>query len=253
MEAYSEIENLIEKYYKGETSLEEEKRLRVFFQGKDIPGHLKSYQEQFLSIEAMRSVKADRLSEDVLFAKVERKIKETGTIPLTPNINWFYRIAAAAALVLLGYFAQDQFGDSEVDALKEELAQMKRALLIGLGGTSASGRLQAVSNSLYFDEVDDEIVSVLIATMSDDPNVHVRTKAIETLVKLGGNAKVKRALTNALLEEKEPTVQIVLIEAMVVLRQKTAIEALQKITEDYAVLKEVRNKAYTSLFKLKKL
>lgn len=42
-----QIEILLERYFSGETSLEDEKVLKEFFHGKDIPLHLASLKEQF--------------------------------------------------------------------------------------------------------------------------------------------------------------------------------------------------------------
>ena len=42
------IENLLEKYFEGETSLEEEKSLRIYFtETLNIPPHLEKYQALF--------------------------------------------------------------------------------------------------------------------------------------------------------------------------------------------------------------
>lgn len=39
---YKKIEKLLEKYWNGETSLQEEQQLRHFFQSPKVPGHLKN-------------------------------------------------------------------------------------------------------------------------------------------------------------------------------------------------------------------
>lgn len=44
---YKYIDQLLERYWKGDTSLEEEAILRSFFSQTDIPGHLKRYKELF--------------------------------------------------------------------------------------------------------------------------------------------------------------------------------------------------------------
>ena len=44
---FRRIENLLERYFDGNTSLEEEKILKEFFQGDDIPQHLVSLKESF--------------------------------------------------------------------------------------------------------------------------------------------------------------------------------------------------------------
>lgn len=44
---FRQIEKLLESYFKGETSLSDEKALRAFFDQEDIPEHLKSLKSQF--------------------------------------------------------------------------------------------------------------------------------------------------------------------------------------------------------------
>jgi len=41
------IENLIEKYFEGETSLKEEAQLRDYFTSHKVPAHLEEYQDLF--------------------------------------------------------------------------------------------------------------------------------------------------------------------------------------------------------------
>ncbi|MGN1260584.1 MAG: hypothetical protein ACI4UC_05720, partial [Alloprevotella sp.] len=45
---YSSIEQLLERYWQCETSLEEEARLRAFFNGDNVPRHLLRYKELFV-------------------------------------------------------------------------------------------------------------------------------------------------------------------------------------------------------------
>ena len=44
---FRQIETLLEQYFSGETSLEDEKVLKEFFKGEDIPPHLQSLKTQF--------------------------------------------------------------------------------------------------------------------------------------------------------------------------------------------------------------
>ena len=43
------IEQLLERYWQCETSLEEEAQLRAFFNGSDVPEHLLRYKDLFVS------------------------------------------------------------------------------------------------------------------------------------------------------------------------------------------------------------
>lgn len=55
---YNEINSLLEKYFAGETSLEEEQQLRLAFARKDLPEALKVYQPMFLYLNEAGQEKA---------------------------------------------------------------------------------------------------------------------------------------------------------------------------------------------------
>ena len=76
------------------------------------------------------------------------------------------RIAAAIVFIVVGYGAAQMINDSELDQMKSEMAQMK-ALMFDKEG-SASGRLQAVSNTMKLPEADSETIDALIEAMIFD-------------------------------------------------------------------------------------
>ena len=254
-----DIETLIEKFYLGETSLTEEKQLQDFFQREDVPGHLKSYQAQFQFLSTSGEQKWESFSEEKLFGKLESKLveeKEPEVIKMSPGKNavWWYRVAAAVALVLVGYFVGNSFkANDEVGELRAELQQMKSLMLAQLDNTSASSRLQAVNSSFAFSEADGQILEALITRMNEDQNANVRRKAIEALARFGNQALVKSALISALGSEKEPAVQIALINVLVGLKEKSAINGMQQIINDDEKLTFVKEEARMGIFKLKSL
>lgn len=251
MKEYKDIEKLIEQYYNGETSLEEELQLQTFFEGEDIPDHLRSYQDQFKAVTRMTEAKSS-MSDDELFAKIQ---KEAVVVKMRPPVlNWAYKVAAAVALVLTGVWVGNQLRpDNGISEIQAQLDEMKELMFTQLKSNSASGRLQAVSNSMVFDEADDETVDILIATLKNDESQHVRSKAAQALVKFSADDKVKIALRNALLEESEPAVQIALIEGLVSLKEKSSIDVLEQLSENDNVLKEVKDEAHLGIFRLKEL
>ena len=58
---YKYIEQLLERYWECETSLEEEQILRSFFNQKDVPARLLQYKEVFAIAD---EDKENRLSDD---------------------------------------------------------------------------------------------------------------------------------------------------------------------------------------------
>lgn len=254
MNSNKDIEQLIERYFNGETSLEEEKQLQVFFQGEDIPNDLKTYQDQFLMNSTLGKMNASHFSDDDLFSKLDEAASESKVVSLHSNksnmLTWTYRVAAAVALIMVGFWVGEKFStQGEVEQIQQELALLKSQL----ESSSASGRLQAVSNVSEANQSNEEMILTLEAVMKNDPNMHVRTKAVEALGKMAKSERILMALTEALLEESEPAVQIAIIEALVKTQEKAAIESLEKLTEEDDVLKDVKDEAYLGIFKLKEM
>ena len=111
---YKYINQLLERYWNCETSLEEEGILRAFFSQKDVPAELRQYQPLFAyqQLEA----KEKHLSADFdnrLLAMIEEdepiKVKAR-TITLTQRLKPLFKAAAVVAIFLtLGNAAQESF------------------------------------------------------------------------------------------------------------------------------------------------
>ncbi|MEE1270773.1 MAG: pyruvate ferredoxin oxidoreductase, partial [Prevotellamassilia sp.] len=65
---YKYIEQLLERYWNCETSLEEEQILRTFFNQKEVPAHLARYQELFMFEKAQQDVSLGEDFDEKLLA-----------------------------------------------------------------------------------------------------------------------------------------------------------------------------------------
>ena len=94
---YKYINQLLERYWNCETSLEEEGILRAFFSQKDVPAELRQYQSLF-AYQQMES-------------KAEEPVKmKARTITLTQRLMPLFKAAAVVAIFLtLGNAAQESF------------------------------------------------------------------------------------------------------------------------------------------------
>jgi hypothetical protein len=93
-----EIERLLDLYYDGLTSTEQEKELRDFFASEDVPIHLEHEKDMFAFFkeEAEHTYK-----EEIVSLKKESKLK----------INWMRYAAAAVLFIGLGWFSNVQYND----------------------------------------------------------------------------------------------------------------------------------------------
>lgn len=96
------IDRLIQKYETGETCLAEEKELRTFFSGENIPSHLAEYKAIF---EFYSEEGRDRLSDATFENRFLDKIGQDGSQKIK-SINskkaYAYLGIAATILLLLG-------------------------------------------------------------------------------------------------------------------------------------------------------
>ena len=102
---YKYIEQLLERYWQGETTLQEEAILRAFFCQPDIPDHLRKYQPLFV-LE-----KEEPLGDDFdarILGMIEEEDKpKAKVVTLTSRLMPLFKAAAIVAIILtLGNAAQ---------------------------------------------------------------------------------------------------------------------------------------------------
>ena len=101
------IEALLEKFYEGNSSLQEEKMLRDFFRGNDVPPHLKLHQPLFIFYgEEQQNKLNEKDFDQKLTAQFEYEADETPVISIHPVRTRFMYITgiAASILLLIGLF-----------------------------------------------------------------------------------------------------------------------------------------------------
>ncbi|MCE7062017.1 HEAT repeat domain-containing protein [Dyadobacter sp. CY343] len=242
------IEKLLEKYYEGETSVEEERELKRFFREESVPKDLESHAAQFGYFAAAREEYPSLTFTGALAARLDPP--QQG--PVRRFTSWIVQIAAGLALLLVGFAGgyvlqkgSDRSGDriagsaDEVPrhAIKNALAFEKMA------STSASERIQAVNQSYELTNVDTETTQLLINTLNFDPNINVRLAACQALVHFENEPQVNEALIHSLSIQTDPNIQILLIEALVAIREKRASEQFQQLARNGKNMEVVRLRA----------
>ncbi len=155
------------------------------------------------------------------------------------NTSWktAIQIAATIALVLSGYFfgkfQNNEFFSKEIAVLKKEKTQMKEVMTISLiENESASKRLQAVNYAEEFEKPGNDILKALINKMNYDDHINVRLAAAEALAKFSDSEMVRKALIHAMDLEKDPSMQIELIQILVSIEEKRAVPSMEKLLQE---------------------
>ena len=99
---YKYIEQLLERYWSGETSLEEENILRAFFSQKDIPASLLPYRDIFVYQAVSKSEEVlDSDFDDKILALIdEPEVVKARTITLRQRLAPMFKAAAVVAIML---------------------------------------------------------------------------------------------------------------------------------------------------------
>ena len=122
---YKYIEQLLERYWNCETSLEEEQILRSFFRQKEVPAHLLRYKQLF----AYQDVEKEKgLGDDFdtrILTRIERPVVKAQRLTMRTRFMPLFKAAAMiAVLFLMGTVMQhtffaDEALDYNYDAYKD--------------------------------------------------------------------------------------------------------------------------------------
>ena len=127
---YQYIEQLLDKYFEAQTTLEEEQILRAFFAQEDVPVHLLSYRKLFISQSFGKNAESlgDDFDQRILSLINEEEVKEpqhvkARKVSLNKRLRPLYKAAACVAVVLaIGQAAQMPYYKSEAEQ-QENLAR----------------------------------------------------------------------------------------------------------------------------------
>lgn len=115
---YKYIEQLLERYWQCETSLEEESQLREFFSKREVPAHLLRYKDLFVYQQVQREVGLGDDFDARMLARVEVPVVKAKRLTAAGRFMPLFKAAAVIALILtLGNVAQHTFTAGEEESL----------------------------------------------------------------------------------------------------------------------------------------
>lgn len=153
------IDDLLQRYWACETSLEEEQQLCDYFQGSDIP---EQHKEAAAMFRYFSSNKKKSIGEgfDNKVLQLTHTAKKTKVVPLVVNTM---RIAAGiAVLVVAAYFVRKEVRQSDPVAMEDTYSDPKLAfeetkkalMMISKGFTQAETEARKIN---LFNEAQEEI------------------------------------------------------------------------------------------------
>ena len=168
-------------------------------------------------------------------------------------------VAAGLALLITGSFIgifistgiKNSKSVNDLSQLKSEVNELKRTVMFTmLKDESSSYRIQAVNYADDIKNPDEKVIGVLLSTLNHDKNVNVRMAAAYALAKFADQKMVSDSLVQSLSLQVDPILQVTLINILVEKKDKRAIEPMQRIINNSATLKEVKEVAGNGIMTL---
>ncbi|WP_308755474.1 hypothetical protein [uncultured Bacteroides sp.] len=145
------IEQLLERYWQCETSLEEEAQLRAFFTKGDVPGHLLRYKDLFVYQQLQQEEHLGADFDARVLARVEAPVVKARRMTLAARFMPLFKAAAVVAVVLsLGNMMQHSlFADVQEVAAADTIGKQISAPSVALSGEVAVTHEKQMLDSLH--------------------------------------------------------------------------------------------------------
>ncbi len=160
-----------------------------------------------------------------------------------------FRFGAAFVLVLAGVGGGFWFGSrgaagGRVEALSREVQNIRQSM----GETlmlqaSSSERLRGIGYMEKVQAPGRRTIDALLQTLDSDLSVNVRLAAADALYLFAGQPGVKEGVIRSLAGQVSPSVQVALIDLLVDMREKRAVDALKLLAGNAKLNPDVRRKA----------
>jgi len=241
--------------------ISEEKLIEFLENGKvdnRIASHLASCQqcenrlhELSTIIHLMSDSKENKAPANIAFEIAHAIEEEKRNLPSsTVGLN-YWQVAAAIALLIVGYTLGSYSGNNEnsdLSALKAEVAALKEVTMVNaLQNYSASQRIQVVNQIQETPKASIKLIQALLETLNTDESPNVRYAALQAITKFEADSALKEKLVSSLKGQEDPLIQIALISYLVQIEEKTAIAPLRDLVNEKDASPEVVRQAKIAL------
>lgn len=108
-------------------------------------------------------------------------------------------------------------------------------------GVTANLRIEKIENIVNITKPDVKIFKALNLALLNDRKINVRLSAIETMLHFTDEELVRNNLIMAIPHQNSPIVQVMLVDAMVSLQEKSALPQIEKLLADGEIEDDVKH------------
>ncbi|UCE40469.1 MAG: HEAT repeat domain-containing protein [Candidatus Aminicenantes bacterium] len=140
----------------------------------------------------------------------------------------------------LGYIL---FSGSQSAELRREVQDMRQMLAVSLlDQRSTTERLRGVNLSYGLENPDSRTIEALLDTLNNDPNINVRLAAVDAMYLFYDSPSVREGIIQSLSQQESPFLQAALVDLLVSVRERQALESFKKLIAANELDPKVRQK-----------
>lgn len=260
--------DLITAYINGSITAEQRMRLnKLIDEGKIDILDVKQMEVTYRKLGELPASEPSEQLRESFYAMLQEKSEQQKPDPQTKllyqiknffTLNRVQQFTAAAAVFVIGMLAGNLFTPfqdyrQQMSQLSNEVSEMRQMMMLSLlDAQSPTERLRAVNISSDITRADDRVISALLKTLNNDPNVNVRLASIEALLRHASNPRVREGLVKAISHQKSPQIQVALADAMIALQEPQSVDELRRLLNQDKLDSSVRNKLKNTIAALSK-
>jgi hypothetical protein len=140
----------------------------------------------------------------------------------------------------LGYIL---FSGRQNTDLRREVQDIRQMLAVSLlDQSSTTERLRGVNLSYSLENPDSRTIQALLDTLNNDPNINVRLAAVDALYLFYDSPTVREGIIQSLSQQDSPFLQAALVDLLVSVRERQALESFKKLIAANELDPKVRQK-----------
>lgn len=147
----NKIENTIEKYFQGETSIAEEKQLKEYFSSSNVAQHLEQYRPMF---GYFSQVKEQKSTQEIPLQTKKRKVawlSIAASVAVLLGIGAFFYVSEKNAIPVV---AQSELGtydnpEEAFEATQKALALLSNNVNVGIGSVQYIKEYEQSKNKIF--------------------------------------------------------------------------------------------------------
>jgi hypothetical protein len=174
------------------------------------------------------------------------KTRITDLLQWRPQISFMWQLVIVMFSFAGGYLLFNAGKSEQKQQLTElsgQVHELKQTMMLAmLENSSASERIKAVSFTSEIKHADSKVITALLSTLNNDPNVNVRLSTLDALLKMAKKPEVREGLVQSITQQDSPMMQLAIAEAMLKLQETRSLKPLRQLLKQKNLDQLVRSK-----------